>query len=158
MYKIYKIRNNNLSNYQIKILAHTIYNNFPELIYEPSLKHNMDEITRLLKSKNMVGYIVFNDNKVISYLFGEYMKLQDSRIVYYINYIFTSVCSRKRGLASRLLNMITKNSASMNASHIVLTCNTEDDYIQDYYLKKGFMPDLIMRRYAKYDVLSLQIT
>jgi ribosomal protein S18 acetylase RimI-like enzyme len=157
MYKLFKVNNKNISKYQTQILAHTIYNNFPDLIQEPSLKHNIDEITRLLLSKNMMGYLIYKDNKVISYLFGEFMRLRDSRIVFYINYLYVAVCVRNHGLGSRLINNLNRDVLNMNAKYILLSCDTENDRIFDFYQKKGFMPDLMLRKYSKYDILSLQL-
>ena len=35
----------------------------------------------------------------------------------------------------------------------MLTCDSENEPVQNFYLMRGFMPDLILRRYNKFDVL-----
>ena len=35
----------------------------------------------------------------------------------------------------------------------MLTCNFEDPYINNFYSKRGFMPDMILRQYNKYEVM-----
>ena len=145
-------RNPNIGN-----LVATLYGNFIELSKYPILKHNQYEIHRLLTSPNLIMFTAYNGNSMIAYLIGEMMKLNDGRKVLYISYLYVSSKYRNLGLGDTLLNTAIQRASLLNANSVVLITDTEDQKVFDFYMKKGFMYDTNLRRYDKYDVLSLQI-
>jgi ribosomal protein S18 acetylase RimI-like enzyme len=94
-----------------------------------------------------------HNGAIAAYLIGEIIKLNDGRIVLYINYLYTSKYFRNRGLASKLIDVAEQIVKAEKLDGLMLTCDTENNIIYNFYLKKGFMTDLILRRYEKYDVL-----
>ena len=151
--KIEIINNNKLHNSKLNYFTQIIYNNFKNLASDTNINHTETEIFRVLKSPNSQVYLFLDNNKITAYLVGEIIKLNDGRSILYITYLYTSSKFRKLGLASKLIdtaqNIVNKN----NLDGIMLTCDTENKQVYDFYLKKGFMPDLVLRRYTRHDVL-----
>jgi RimJ/RimL family protein N-acetyltransferase len=137
------------------LLVDTIYDNFKNLGDIKKLNHNKKEIERILKSNNSFVLFIMKDKKIISYLIAEKKLLSDGREVLYIYYLFTSLKFRNMGLASTMLDTAKQFSNKNNCTGIMLTCDTDNIKVHDFYLKKGFMPDMLMRTYNKYDVLYL---
>jgi len=144
-------------NTNINNLVQVIYNNFLELSRYPSLKHDPQEIRRLLTSPDLIMYTIFNQNNMIAYIIGEVMKLNDTRMVLYVSYLYVSSKYREHGLGTELLNLVIDKASLLNLSNIVLTVDTEDQRVLDFYMKKGFMYDTSLRKYDRYDILSLPI-
>jgi ribosomal protein S18 acetylase RimI-like enzyme len=151
--KINIIDINKIKKSKCDIFTNVIYNNFIEIADEPMLKHTKDEIKKVFNSSNPQLYIILVKNKIASYLLGEIIKLNDNRNVLYITYIYTSKNFRESGFGSKLMETAEMICKKKKLNGIVLTCNTEDPYIYDFYLKKGFMPDLQLRTYGKYEVV-----
>jgi len=141
----------------VSLFVNSVYNNFIDLSKYPELKHTKQDIYKLLKSENMRGYIVRQDNKLLGYLIGEIMILADGRKVFYISYIYIAASFRKKHIGSKLLEMVIKTSRSLKFDGVLLTCDTENIPVYDFYQKRGFMPDLVLRKYARHDVLYLQV-
>jgi GNAT superfamily N-acetyltransferase len=134
-----------------------IYANFIDLCNYNELNHNKQEITRLITSQNAKILLIIINKKIAAYLVGEIMDLNDGRKVFYISYIFTSKHFRKQGFGSKLLNFVEKQTKKFGYDGVLLTCDTEDANINNFYLIRGFMPDLVLRRYTKHDVLYKKI-
>ncbi|ATZ80474.1 N-acyltransferase [Bodo saltans virus] len=134
-------------------LANVIYNNFIELSKYEQLSHTKPELERLITSPESLILLMIVNKKIAGYMIGEIKSLNDGRVVFYISYIFTSKLFRGKGIASKLMSHVEKYSKKNNCNGILLTCDTEDDYVNNFYLMKGFMPDMVLRRYDKYDVL-----
>lgn len=134
-----------------------VYENFIDLIEDESLNHNESEIHRLLCDNNFVGILLLDEFKLIGYTLGEFMKLNDGRHCYYISYIFVSISYRNNGLASKMLNKIFDIAKKTNCTTIVLTMNTDDIELLNFYTKRGFSLDILLRKYTKHDVLSLNL-
>lgn len=145
------IRNVTLKN--SKKIVDMVYNNFLELCEYPELKHTKNEITRLVTSKNSKIIFIIVKNKIVAYLIGEIMDLVDGRNVFYINYIYTAKNFRKQGFASRLMDYIDELVKKFNYDGVLLTCDTENDTVYNFYLTRRFFPDLVLRQYKKHDVL-----
>lgn len=143
---------------QTRYFAKTIYNNFRYLKDYPQLKHTFEDINQLLKSVNMYSILVYDINgKIIAYLIGEILELDDGKTVLYIDYIYVVSMYRELGIASKLLDILVSKVNSWNINGIMLTADTENKKIYDFYLKRGFMPDQTHRRYERHDVLSKYI-
>ena len=144
-------------NPNINNLVETIHNNFLELSKYPVLKHNKYEIHRLLTSPNLIMFTIYNDGNMIAYLIGEIIVLNDGRKVLYISYLYVSSKYRGMSLGSNLLKMAIDKASALNMNSVVLIVDTEDQRALDFYMKKGFMYDQYLRRYDRYDVLSLPL-
>lgn len=151
--KIVIISHDTLKNNNLKLFTDVIYKNFIHLSNNTELKHTKQEIYKVLKSNNAQVYLIMKNKSIVSYLVGEITKLNDGRNVLYITYLFTSDKFRNYGLASKLLKLSDEICSKNNLDGIMLVCDTENDYIYNFYLMKNFMPDMILRRYSKYDVL-----
>lgn len=144
---------NKIKQSQCDIFTDVIYNNFIHLKNEKQLKHSRKDIYEIFTSKNPQIYLFLVNNKIASYLVGEIIQLNDGRNVLYITYLFTSPKFRESGFGSKLMNVAESIVYKGKIDGIMLTCNSEDPYIYDFYMKKGFMPDLILRTYDKYEVM-----
>lgn len=145
---------NKLQNSKLTNFVNSIYNNFNHLIQNNKLKHTKDEIYRILKSTTAQVFLFLINNKIAGYLIGEIITLNDGRIIFYISYIFTAKQFRNVGIASKLIEIAEKITNDNNLDALILTCDTFDKKTYNWYLKKNFMPDLILRTNTRYEVLS----
>lgn len=143
----------NITKENSKKLIEMIYFNFVELADYPELKHTPLEIKRLVTSQKSKIMFIIVKGKIAAYLIGEVVELVDGRRVFYISYIFTSKLFRKRGFASKLIEYVENLTKQFSYDGILLTCDTENEEVYNFYLTKGFMPDLVLRQYKKHDVL-----
>lgn len=146
-----------ISNKSINNFVGTIYNNFIELSDYPQLKHTAIDIHKLLTSTNLIMYTVSKNNIMIAYCVGELMKLDDGRYVLYISYIYVGSRYRRNGLGSVLINKMIDYAKFKGMDALMLICNTEDIRVMNFYFDKGFAYDQYLRRYDKYDVLTLNL-
>lgn len=147
------INKKNLISNKLDIFANIIYNNFLSIANESALDHSITSIHRILKSKEVQIFLILIDKKIVSYIVGKIMILNDGRKVLYISYLYTSPKFRKYGFASKLLE-ISDNVCKQNMlDGVMLTCDSENKTIYNFYLNKGYMPDLILRTHSKYEVM-----
>jgi GNAT superfamily N-acetyltransferase len=138
--------------------ADTIYKNFIHLAKTEQLGHSKEEIMKLLTNENFIGFLVYDqDKKIIAYLIGEVKNLNDSRVVYYITYVF--VCSKFRGkkLGSQLLDILISKCKEWGVKFILLTCDKYDKKVYHFYIKRGFSKDPILGNDSRHQVLLLII-
>lgn len=143
-----------LQNSKLITLTNVVYNNFEHLHQTPELRHTKEEIYKLLKSDVAQVFLYLINGKIAGYLIGEITNLNDGRTIFYISYIFTAKQFRNTGIASELIKLAEKtvNNHSLNA--LALTCDTNNKILYNWYLKMGFMPDLILRNYSRHEILS----
>ena len=134
-------------------LTNIIYNNFINLAKFPILKHTRQDIYKLLNSNNLILWLVIVNNNIIGYAVCEYNNLTDGRQIIYINYIYIGSKYRDNKLGSKLLYRIIGYAQERNMN-VMLICDTDNEKVLDFYMKKGFMYDLQLRRYHRFDVLS----
>jgi ribosomal protein S18 acetylase RimI-like enzyme len=144
-------------NKKTDLFENVVYNNFIHLAQDPDLKHTVQEIHRIFTCDGLQLYLCILNKKIVAYLLGEIMTLNDKRNVLYITYIFTAPKYRNKGIASMLLNKAEEIAKLKDLHGILLTCDTEDKKVYDLYIKRGFMLDFHLRRYTKYDVLFLNV-
>jgi ribosomal protein S18 acetylase RimI-like enzyme len=139
----------------LNLLANTIYLNFIHLERFPNLKHSKNEILSTLLDKNVIFIVSYNPNskKIIGYILGYTIKLKDNRKVLYISYLFVAPSHRKNGIGSELLQIAEIIASKRNCGGMMLTCDTENRVIYDFYLMKQYMPDAHLRKYDRYDIL-----
>lgn len=126
------------NNYE---LINAVYNNFIHLKEFPSLQHNKEEIRKMLNREEFYGLLIYSSKKkLIAYLLGEKMKLNDGRYVYYISYIYVIKEYRSQGIGKRLLKkVINKCKNNFGISFILLTCENENIKARQFYAKQGFV-------------------
>lgn len=143
--------------YDVTPFATTIYNNFKYISVQPELEHNINEIQRLLKSNDMKGFAVFNGSNMIAYLIGEYKQLNDGRMVYYISYIFVAPRFRYKKIGSKLLMMSIQKCSESGIRFITLTCDTKNKNLFEYYKRRSFIEDPILRNNGRHEILTLYL-
>jgi GNAT superfamily N-acetyltransferase len=143
----------NITPEKSKKLVDMVYRNFLDLTDYPELKHNKKELTRLVTSNKSKTIFIIVKNKIAAYVIGEVLELIDGRQVFYINYLFTAKQFRKKGFASKLMDYIDEIVVKLNYDGIMLTCDTENYEVYNFYLSRRFFPDLILRQYKKHDVM-----
>ena len=142
----------NLKNQDMTLLVNNIYKNFLELSKDSRLNHNKVNIQKILDSKGVVLFIILQDNKIIAYLLGEIMDLDDSRHILYISYIYVVKFMRNKKLGCKLMSLAISYGIEQRCDGIMLIYNTSDRKLERYYDKYGFMLDFHLRRYELHDV------
>ena len=154
MNNVYRLEN--LSENKKQIFTNLIYYNFIKIADNDKLKHNKNEIYNLLSNPAHFFIVYMINNKILGYIVGEIMNLNQEPILF-ITYIFTSPYHREGGIGHILMNYIENYASNNNCRKIMLTCDTDDKKIYDWYLKMGYMPDMHFRTYDRYDSLSKNI-
>ncbi len=134
-------------------MVDVIFKNFEYLTKFPDLKHNKSEIRRLLLNRDMMGLFVYHNNKMVAYLVGEHMRLSDGRYVYYISYMYVSPKYRGKKIGSQILNMLMDKCKQNNMRYIVLTCDRADKRVCEFYIKRGFKVDSMLKTDGRHEVL-----
>jgi GNAT superfamily N-acetyltransferase len=145
-----------LSENKKQIFTDLIYDNFIKISPYEQLKHNKNEIYNLLSKSSHFFIVYMINNKILGYVLGEIIDFDKNQILF-ITYIFTSPRHRKTGIGHKLMNYIENYALSNDCIKIMLTCDTEDKKVYDWYLKIGFMPDMYFRTYDRFDTLSKNI-
>jgi len=141
----------------ISIYTKIIYENFIELTQFSNVKHTPQDIYALLESENMVGYVIIYAKKIIGYLFGEYTSLNDGRNVYYLSYIYIAPKYRKAQLGTKLLIKLINMCNHRGTKFIILTCDSQDKKVMNFYKKFGFINDPVLKRSDRYMVMCLYL-
>ena len=128
-----------------------LYKNFSKLSKYPEIKHNMKEIKNILNSEDTkIGTFLIN-NKIACYMIYQKMNLRGRKIVF-LYYIYTAIQFRKKGYGSQMMKYLEEYTKRIKCDGIMLTCDTEGKE-NEWYLLRGFMPDILYRTYSKYDSL-----
>jgi ribosomal protein S18 acetylase RimI-like enzyme len=128
--------------------------NFSHLSINPNLKHNHVDIERTIRSKDSQIYLYLVNKKIAAYLIGEITRLEDGRNVFYIAYLFTGKKFRKMGFASKLLETAKQNAKMYKLDGVMLTCDSHNSQVCDFYRTRGFMEDVILRTYSRFEVFT----
>lgn len=139
--------------------ATLIYKNFQYLEKEPVLNHNIDEIKKLLTNENFIGLLVYDNNgKMIAYLVGEIKHLNDGRITYYITYFYVAPMYRHKRIGSKLLQLlINKCKQNWGVNYITLTCDINDRKLLEFYKKRGFDVDIMLKNGGRHEIYTLYL-
>jgi ribosomal protein S18 acetylase RimI-like enzyme len=125
-------------------LAKIIFFNFIELENEPDIVFNIDDITSTLKSNNLLGWFLTDNNKIIGYIIGELKELVDGRYVYYISYFYLIHKYRSKGLGFKMMLVCLNYISSINVPFIMLISNVYSSAFK-LYKKLGFGFDPIIK-------------
>ena len=149
---ILTLTSKDLKNQDITLLVNTIYKNFLDLATNQRLNHNRAEILKTLESKGGILFLILHDNKIVGYLVGEIMDLEDTRHVLFISYIYVVKFMRNKKLGCKLMSMAISYGIEQRCDGIMLIYNTSDRRLERFYDKYGFMLDFHLRRYEQHDV------
>lgn len=142
-----------LTNDNINLITPVIYKNFIQLHRYPELQHNIKDIKDILNDKTFFGIFIFDEHKkILGYLIGKNINLNDGRKVFYISYIFVAEQFRNKKLGSKMLDIV--HNQKKNVDMIMLTCDTYDKLVYNFYIKRGYMRDYFLRKFTRYDILS----
>lgn len=144
----------------------TIFKNFIYLSKVKELQHTKQDIVKLLLSKQLLCYLIYHNiynklmekyNKVlIGYLIGDFRTLNDGRSVYYISYLFISGIYRNKKIGTLVMKLLFKKCKYLGIKFILLTCDSSNKKIVDFYKKMGFIKDpLLGNSSLKYNVYCL---
>lgn len=147
----------NITSINFDLFAKVILKNFIHLEKYVELEHNIETIKETLYKNTRLIILCIVDNKLVGYIVGYYIKLNDGRNVLYISYLYVAKHMRKNGLGTLMLNIAKNEANKKNIDGIMLTCDTEDIKIMNFYESKGYFKDFQLRRYSKYDVMYLQL-
>jgi len=134
-----------------------IYNNFIDLVKYPNVKHTKKDIYELLTSDDLFGYIVFYNNNIIAYSFGLSSTMADGRHTHYLSYIYVGQKYRHLKIGSMIMKKIIDHCKQHGIPFIVLTCDTQDKKLMNFYGKFGFIPDPLLKSDNRHDVLCLYL-
>ena len=145
-----------------KSLVPVLYNNFLYLTKFPELMHTQDEIYKLLTSDKLLGYLVYHQTekskKLIGYMFGEFKNLNDGRYVFYISYIYVMDNYRNKKIGTQLMIKLVNYCKQNSVKFIVLTCDTYDTQIMNFYKKKfGCVEDNILATGGRHEVFCMYL-
>jgi len=149
---ILKLTSKDLQKQDKSLLVNTIYENFAPLNDDPRLNHNKFEITKILNSDGVILFLILDNNKIVGYLLGEIMDLQDTRHVLFISYIYVVKFMRNKKLGCKLMSIAISYAIEQRSDGIMLIYNTSDKRLERFYDKYGFMLDFHLRRYELHDV------
>lgn len=141
-----------LKKQDVTLLVNNIYNNFLNLVSNPKLSHTKSEIWKTLNSVNVVLFLILHNNKIIGYLLGKIIDIEDSRHVLFISYIYVVKNMRNKKLGCKLMSLAISYGIKNRCDGIMLIYNTSDKKLQRFYNKYGFMLDFHLRRYEQHDV------
>jgi len=140
-----------------KIFSQIIYQNFDHYTDDPVMHHTIEDITTLLKSKDMYCLLVYNiHHRLIGYLIGEIIKLNDGKMIFFINYLYVIKKYRNLGIGSKLLNIIIDKVKHWKINGIMLLYNSTDNYLTNFFTNRNFYVDDSYKRNERYEILSYQ--
>lgn len=140
-----------------EILTDVIHQNFIYLTKFPELMHTKNDIFKLLTDDNNIIYLVYNNKNLIGYLVGE-MKNVSNRYVFYISYIYVMEKYRNKKIGSYLMNKAINYCHQNGIKFIILTCDTYDKKIIEFYTKKyKFIKDPELATNNRHEVFCLYI-
>ena len=140
-----------------KVFTYTIYRNFDYYKEDTVLHHTLEDINKLLKSKDMYCLLVYNiHHQLIAYLIGEIIKLDNGKMVFFINYLYVIHKYRNLGIGSKLLNIVISRVKQWKIGGIMLLYNSTNDYLTNFFANRNFHIDDTYRRNERYEILSYQ--
>ncbi len=93
-----------------------------------------------------------DDNKVIAFLTGNIIILDDHRKVFYVSYVYVAESIRDQKIGSQVLKQAEKYASENKCIGIMLIFDTHDNKLIRFYENRGYMLDINLRRYERHDV------
>ncbi len=130
-----------------------IYNNFIELAHEEKLMHTKEKIEENLRNDNSIIILVMSkDNKIIGFLTGNVMMLDDRRKVFFVTYIYVAEIYRNKQIGSKLIEEAEKVGRTYKCNGVMLIYDTAKVNLVRFYEDRNYMQDINLRRYEQHDV------
>ena len=155
MSKIKCVETNKIKNPEL--LASVVFNNFIYLTHFPELQHTKKDIVKILITDSCLCYLLYDENKLIGYLIGDFRNLPDNRYAFYVSYVYISDKYRNRKLGSELMQYLIKRCNDVGTKFIVLTCDTNDQKVVNFYTKMGFVIDSSLGGNKRHNVYCLYL-
>lgn len=141
-----------------ELLANIAFNNFKYLTQYPELQHTQNDIKTIINSSGNLSYLLYNNNKLIGYMIGDFRTFPDGRYGYYISYVYIMEKYRGLGLGSKLMDILLQECKNRNiVKCIILTCDSRDGKIIKFYRKYGFDIDKNLDQNKVHKVYSLNL-
>ena len=154
--KLIEISSTDISK-SVNKLVPIVYNNFIDLVDQPNVKHTRKDIYELLTSDDLFGYIILYNNNIIAYSFGLSSTMADGRHTHYLSYIYVAPKYRHLKIGTMTLKKLINHCQQSGIPFIVLTCDTQDKKLMNFYSKFGFIPDPLLKSDNRHDVLCLYL-
>jgi|SRR5271166_640757 len=155
MNKITCAETNKINKQDSDLFADIIYNNFEYLTKFPELQHTKKDILDIF-NQDILCYLLYDGKKLIGYLVGDFRTI-DTRYVFYLSYVYIKQDYRNRKLGSELMNRLIKKCKDHGTKFIVLTCDTNDKKVVNFYKKLGFVIDKIHGGNKRHNVYCLYL-
>jgi len=158
LYTSQQIKHNKLD-----VLTNIIYNNFIYLSQYKQVQHTQEYIKNIFKSDDVILIIAYENNKIIGYLLADSQTLQDTRRVVFISYLYVAPQFRHKNIASDILKFLEEYIKSINKIKInnynglMLVADTYKESLIKFYEKRGFMSDLYLRNFERFDTFYKHI-
>lgn len=114
----------------INTFINFIYNNFNK-------KYDIKEITDILTSQYLAGYIIVNRNKIIGYIIGELHIMSNTKFTYFPEFLYVDTLHRKNGLGTLLFKKIINYCKENNIDNMMIDYET-GNIIKSLLLKLKF--------------------
>ena len=143
-----------------KHLAKTIYNNFKTYNYI-LVKHTIEDINKFISSGNIYSILIYKNNKIIGYLFGEIISLNTNtnknKTVFLIRYIYVYSELRNTGIGSKLIEIVIDKINKWNIDGAIVICDIDNSDIQYFFNHRGFTIDKTYQPDKTLTVLSYNL-
>ena len=136
----------------LSFFVDVIYNNFINLKLYTYLTHTKEDILRNLTSPNSIIIIITFENKIIGFLTGNIMVLDDRRKVFFISYIYVAESERNKKIGTKLMNIAENIGKENKCIGMLLIFDTSNRILVNFYENRGYMLDINLRRYEVHDV------
>jgi len=155
LHKITCIEVNKIKNPEL--LADIAFNNFTYLSKFPELMHTKQDIIKTLQLSGNLCFLIYDGTNLIGYLIGNHRTLPDNRYAYYISYVFVSEKYRGKKIGTKMMDLIINKCKNAGTKFIVLTCDTVDTKIINFYKKYGFIVDPVLGNGKRHEVFCLYL-
>ena len=153
MTSIVALKYSDIRDQDISLLTDMIYRQFENLSYQPKLRHTPMDIQDTLLNENVLLVLLMEKDKMIGYLLSYIEHLEDGRRILFVSYVYIAKEYRRRGYGDRLMTYVEDYAHKNKCDGVMLIYDTENVKLVHFYEKRGYMPDLQLRRYDRHEVV-----
>jgi ribosomal protein S18 acetylase RimI-like enzyme len=153
MTSIVALKYSDIQTQDINLLTDMIYRQFEDLSNQPKLKHTPRDIHNTLLNENVLLVLLMEKEKMIGYLLSYIEHLEDGRRILFISYVYIAKQYRRRGYGDRLMSYVEDYADKNKCDGVMLIYDTENTKLNHFYEKRGYMPDLQLRRYDQHEIV-----
>jgi ribosomal protein S18 acetylase RimI-like enzyme len=126
-------------------LSKIVFLDFIQLKNQTGIEYSQKAIQQTLSSRSLIGWFLLNDdNKTVGYLFGKSMRLNDGRLVYFMDYFFIIPEYRGNKLGKTMLLECIKYITKNNIQFIMLITKI-NELAYNMYKKLGFQKEVLIK-------------